>query len=113
MAVIFRISRRSAWRKAQTLGVYTGEFQDDGFIHMSGHHQVIEVANYLYKAQRNLLLLAVDIEKLNVEVHYEKLNTDEPFPHVYGVIHIDAIVGVAEFPANADGLFEMPEVFSS
>jgi uncharacterized protein (DUF952 family) len=113
MAIIFRISERATWEEAQALGFYTGELHDDGFIHMSERCQVIDVANHHYNNQKNLLLLAVDTEKLNAEVRYEKRGTDEPFPHVYGVINIDAVVSVAEFLPNVDGLFEMPEVFSS
>jgi uncharacterized protein (DUF952 family) len=56
------------------------------------------------------VLLAVDTDKLTSEVRYEQLGTDEPFPHVYGVINIDAVVKVLEFPPNRDGSFDSPDL---
>jgi uncharacterized protein (DUF952 family) len=109
MAILFRISKRKAWEEAKAQGFYTGELHQDGFIHMSARHQVIKVANYLYKGQRDLLLLVVDTEKLTSEVRYEQLGTDEPFPHIYGVINVDAVVEVAEFLPKAAGLFTLSE----
>lgn len=113
MSVIFRISKSKDWEEAKSLGFYTGELNRDGFIHLSEYHQVIAVANHIYKGQKGLLLLAVDTEKLVVQVRYEKLGTVELFPHVYGVINIDAVIAVAEFSPNAHGLFELPEMGSS
>jgi uncharacterized protein (DUF952 family) len=114
MAIIFRISEREQWKQAQEDGFYTDEsLNNDGYIHMSERHQVIEVANYLYKGQKDLMMLAVDTDKLTSKVRYEKLGTDEPFPYIYGVINADAVIAVADFSPNADGLFKLPEEFSS
>jgi uncharacterized protein (DUF952 family) len=78
---------------------------------MSERHQVVKVANYLHKGQENLVLLAIDTDKLISEVRYEQLGTDEPFPHIYGIINIiDAVVEVREFPPNRDGFFDFPHV---
>lgn len=113
MAILFRISEREQWQKAQRVGFYSDEsLNNEGYIHMSERHQVTEVANYLYKGQKDLMVLAVDTEKLTSEVRYENLGTDEPFPHIYGVINVDAVIAVAEFSPNADGLFELPGGFS-
>jgi uncharacterized protein (DUF952 family) len=107
--IIFRISEPEQWQQAKENGFYTDEsLNNEGFIHMSERHQVIKVANYLYKAQKDLVLLAVDTDKLTSEVRYQQLGTDEPFPHVYGVINVDAVVGVLEFPPNSDGSFDFP-----
>jgi uncharacterized protein (DUF952 family) len=109
MPSIFRISECAVWQEAKTKGFYAGEFDTEGFIHMSERRQVIEVANYLYKGQRDLLLLEVNTKKLASEVRYETLGTKEPFPHVYGVINLDAVVSAVEFLPNAKGLFELPK----
>jgi uncharacterized protein (DUF952 family) len=79
-------------------------------MHLSEHHQVAYVANYLYKGQKDLVLLTVDADKLSSEVRYEKLGTDEPFPHIYGTINLDAVVKAVDFPSNEDGLFSLPEI---
>lgn len=67
------------------------------------------MADYLYKGQEDLVLLAVDTEKLTSEVRYEQLGMDEPFPHIYGVINMDAVVEVLEFPPNSDGFFDFSD----
>jgi uncharacterized protein (DUF952 family) len=66
------------------------------------------VTNHIYKSQEDLVLLALDTEKLETEVRYEQLGTSEPFPYIYGVINLDAIVEVLEFPPNSDGSFKFP-----
>jgi uncharacterized protein (DUF952 family) len=107
--IIFRISVRTQWQQAQKDGFYTDEsLTNEGFIHMSERHQVTRVANYLYKHQKDLVLLAVDTDKLTSEVRYEQLGADEPFPHIYGAINIDAVVEVLEFSPNSDGSFDFP-----
>jgi len=32
------------------------------------------------------------------------------FPHVFGPINLDAVVGVREFVPNADGMFSPPDL---
>jgi uncharacterized protein (DUF952 family) len=108
--IIFRISEREQWEKAQKDGFYTDEsLNNEGFIHMSERHQLTVVANHLYKGQENLLLLTVETNKLVAEVRYEQIGTDEPFPHIYGVINLDAIIAFHDFPSNLDGFFSLPK----
>jgi uncharacterized protein (DUF952 family) len=108
MANIFRISERRAWEVAKLTGSYTGELESDGFIHMSERHQITMVANFLYTGHQDLVLLEVDTKKLSSEIRYEQLGTDQPFPHIYGVINVEAVVAVFAFPHKADGFFELP-----
>jgi uncharacterized protein (DUF952 family) len=108
--MVYRISKRRQWEQAQKNGFYTDEsLNNEGFIHTSERHQVTLVADFLYKGQKDLVLLAIDTDKLSSEVRYEQLGTDEPFPHVYGVINIDAVVWVVDFPPKEDGSFSFPE----
>jgi uncharacterized protein (DUF952 family) len=110
--VTFRISEREQWEEAKRIGFYTDEsLNKEGFIHMSQRHQVTLVAGYLYKDQENLLLLAVDTDKLTSELRLERLGTDEPFPHIYGVINLDAVIAVTDFLPNEDSSFSFPENF--
>jgi uncharacterized protein (DUF952 family) len=108
MATIVRISERWQWQRVQQEGFYTDDsLEAEGFIHTSELHQVIEVANYLYRGQQDLVLLFIDTDKLTSEVRYEQLGTDEPFPHVYGLVNVEAVVSVVDFPTDTRGFFHL------
>lgn len=113
MALIYHIADREDWEKAQEIGEYmTPNLSDFGFIHCSTRDQIIKVANFQYEGQRNKELLEIDEELLNVRVEYEKVPGapfDEKFPHVYGPIEVDAVVGNAPFEPNSEGRFEFPD----
>ncbi|MGL4611491.1 MAG: DUF952 domain-containing protein [Trueperaceae bacterium] len=105
--IIYRISTRAAWETAQKLEVYEGEFHSDGFIHLSEKHQVVPIATYLYQGQTDLVLLCIDTDKLTAELHFEQLGTTESFPHLYGVLNLEAMLKVIAFPTNDNGLFDL------
>jgi uncharacterized protein (DUF952 family) len=107
--LIYRTSKRKKWQQAQKDGFYTDEsLNNEGFIPMSERQQVMSVANHLYKGQKDLVLLVVDTEKLESEVRYEQLGTNEPFPHIYGVINLDAVTDVLEFSFDSNSFFTFP-----
>ena len=113
MPLIYHIAEEGDWKKAQESGEYRspslGRF---GFIHCSTREQIIKVANFQYKGAEGKVLLEIDEELLNERVEYEKVPGapfDEAFPHVYGAIESNAVVGWAEFEPHADGSFEFPE----
>ena len=35
------------------------------------------------------------------------------FPHIYGPLNLDAVIYAIEFPCEADGSFQLPEMRSS
>jgi uncharacterized protein (DUF952 family) len=113
MGLIYHIADASDWERAQEEGTYRSTNLDRfGFIHCSTREQIIKVANFQYEGQKGKVLLEIDEELLNARVEYEKVPGapfDEEFPHVYGAIGTDAIVGWAEFEPDADGRFEFPD----
>ena len=110
MAIIFHITKREAWNRAEAEGTYRTEmFPIEGFIHCSTREQVIQVANVRFRGQRELVLLSIDTDKVTAEIRYENLEGGEQmFPHVYGELNIDAVVEVTEFEPGADGYFSLP-----
>ena len=42
------------------------------------------------------VVLDIDVDRLESEVRYEKGEPDEMFPHVYGPVNVDAVVGIKE-----------------
>lgn len=72
MTLIFHILSRDAALAAQGNGEYHAEsLAREGFIHFSGLHQLLGVANRFYIGQRGLVILAVDSSQLKAELKYE------------------------------------------
>ena len=109
--MILHITTRESWEEAAKAGAYTAKsLQTQGFIHGSTAEQVIDVANFLFRGQRGLVLLCIDESRLKAEVRYENLEGGlKLFPHVYGPIETDSVVEVLDFPPEADGTFRLPE----
>jgi uncharacterized protein (DUF952 family) len=109
--VILHIALLQDWEAAKKMGFYeTMSLRTQGFIHASEPSQIMNVANYRYRGQSNLVLLCIDPEKLVAELRYEAFGTPESYPHIYGTINIGAVVKVLEFPSDANGLFKLPEL---
>ena len=110
MAIILHITKQESWMEAKRTGKYVaGSLPKQGFIHCSTSEQVIPVANFLFRGQRGLVLLCIDEARLDAEVKYENVEGGQKlFPHVYGPIPCDAVVGVLQFPPSDDGTFSLP-----
>lgn len=110
MALIYHITSKSEWSRAQEAGFYTApSLPKENFIHCSLSNQVVRVANNLFKGQANLVLLVIDESKVKHRIVYEDLyNLNEDFPHIYGEINLDCVVDVLDFPPDVDGNFQFP-----
>jgi uncharacterized protein (DUF952 family) len=110
MGTILHITKRECWEQARKDKAYTTtSLAREGFIHCSTPEQVVPVANFLFRAQSDLVLLCVDEGLLKAPVRYENLEGGQKlFPHVYGAINLDAVIDVVEFPPSADGTFTLP-----
>ena len=118
--MIYHISSRDEWKRAQADGSYTTpSLIDEGFIHCSTSPQVVKVANAFYRGRRNLVLLCINPNAVSAEVKWEDpahpnpdslpiVDDSEKFPHIYGAINLDAVTDVVDFPAKASGAFELP-----
>ena len=107
MSLIFHITSAADWQQAQVDGAYAADsLGREGFIHCSDRHQVIEVANRLFRGRRDLLLLTIDRRRLVPDVRYENLEGgSELYPHVYGAIALDAVIEAVRLLPAADGTY--------
>ena len=137
MTLIFHITSRDAALVAHHTGEYRAEsLTSEGMIHLSGIHQVLDVANRFYTGQHRLVILAVDASRLKAELKYEapvhpaeapenedfsrdrrlrysdgpvdKPLADDLFPHLYGPLNFDAVIAVYDFEPDMDGKFSLP-----
>jgi len=111
--MIYHITSQSEWKKAQLTGTYLPEaFDRDGFIHCSTRDQVADVGNRYYAGQVDLILLAINPDKLTAEVIYENLiDGQELFPHIYGALPVNAVESTLNFLQDASGKFYFPETW--
>ena len=107
MALIYHLARRSEWEEAGTTGRYrAGSLDQEGFIHCSrDEEQMLGVANRLFAGMEDVLVLDVDTDRLTSPVKHEPSRSGEIYPHIYGPINVDAVVGVRPLIADAQGRF--------
>ena len=107
---LYHITSIAEWEKAQAQNIYQPQrFSEEGFIHCSYLHQVIEVANRIFSNQNNLILLQIDCQKVESKIIDENLEGGkELYPHIYGLLPIDAVSDAIAFPSNSDGSFSLP-----
>lgn len=78
----------------------------EGFVHCSAADQVVRVADQLYAGRQDLVLLTIDERRLASPVVWEDCyETGERFPHVYGPLDPDAVVGAEPFRPGPGGTF--------
>jgi uncharacterized protein (DUF952 family) len=116
-AMILHILRRYEWEESLRLGTYQPpSIAAEGFIHCSTIHQVIDTANAFFRGATDLLILRIDERKLSSPLKFEApatpgdSRTRESFPHIYGPLNLDAVIYAIEFPCEADGSFQLPEM---
>ena len=96
---IYHVARAADWEAALADGAYRQSTLDrtleqEGFVHCACEEQVAGVLERYYDGVPDLVLLAVEVERLAADVRFEDGGTGELFPHVYGPIEVDAVVDV-------------------
>ena len=107
--LVVHITTRSAWELARASGRYEPpSLAADGFIHFSDVEQVVAVANAAFSGEPDLVLLCVAVDRVGAPLRYESNNVGgESFPHLYGVLNVDAVVAVVPFVEDGEG-FAVP-----
>ena len=107
--LIYKIEGRDAWEAAEAAARYQGSADDarDGFIHFSSREQLAGTVAKHFAGRDNLVLVAVDAEALGDALKWEPSRGGELFPHLYGPLSLEAVIGVADLPLDAGGRHEV------
>lgn len=110
MALIYKIAPAALWRQAEADGVFRGAPVDlaDGYIHFSTAAQVRETAAKHFAGQHDLLLIAVEAEKLGDALKWEVSRGGALFPHLHAPLALNAVTSVAPLPLGDDGRHMFP-----
>lgn len=109
--IIYHITTAEEWKKALFDGLYeASSLEKEGFIHCSTEKQVKGVLERYFNGQKNLLKLVIDTDKLEGELKFENApSVNEDFPHIYGPINLDAVIGVLSADENAERTSDLPK----
>jgi glutathione S-transferase len=99
---IYHLATVADWERAQRHGAYTTStrgvtLEQEGFIHCSRAEQWEGVRERYYAdIDEPLVLLEIDTDLLDVPVVEEPPapGADETYPHIYGPLKPEAVVGV-------------------
>lgn len=109
MTYLYHIAKRQDWEESLTSGEYAigslhRSFESDGFIHLAYAHQVNVMADLINSDTTDLLLLTIEPKQLKAHAVEEKVDFPaELFPHLYGILSIDALVGASSYQKPTDG----------
>ncbi|SDP55988.1 DUF952 domain-containing protein [Phyllobacterium sp. OV277] len=110
--LIYKIAPRGLWQAAEAAGVFDGAPIDhaDGYIHFSTAAQAVETAAKHFVGQDDLLLIAVEADRLGEALKYEVSRGGDLFPHLYASLPMDAVLWVKPLPLDAGGKHQFPEM---
>ena len=108
---IYKICKSAMLQEARGRGRFEGSADDlrDGFIHLSAGHQVAGTLAKYFAGQRDLVLLAVDPERLGAGLRWEKSRGGDLFPHLYGPLDLDHVISIEALVLQEDGTHRLPE----
>ena len=108
---VYKICSSAMFQEARGLGRFEGSADDarDGFIHLSAGHQVAGTLAKYFAGQNDLVLLAVDPERLGERLRWEISRGGELFPHLYGPLDLDDVTSVEALSLQDDGTHRLPE----
>lgn len=110
MTIILHITTRSQWQHAEKLGEYRADsLASEGFIHCSVPAQIPGVVHRFFQGQTNLLLLCIDSTRVQADIRYDAIATGEKFPHIYGVLNLDAVLQVVDFNPDPNYAVTLPQ----
>ena len=114
MALVYKIATMAQWRAAESEGRFDGAPIDlaDGYIHFSSAETVRETAAKHFAGQDDLLLVAVEAEKLGPALKWEVSRGGALFPHLYAPLALDDVSWTKPLPLGADGVHLFPETLA-
>lgn len=103
--LIYKILRRAEWDAFRDAGRTAGAPVDlaDGYIHLSTAEQVTGTAERHFSGQSDLVLVAVEADRLGAALRWEPSRGGALFPHLYRELTAADVVWDKSLPLGATG----------
>jgi uncharacterized protein (DUF952 family) len=108
--IAYKIMSSTELEQMRRDGSFRGTPADiaDGYIHLSCGSQLAATWAKHFSGVDGLVLAAVDLSRLGDAVRWESSRGGQLFPHIYGVLTIDAVVSAAPLERTANGAVKLP-----
>jgi uncharacterized protein (DUF952 family) len=94
---IYHVVLPEIWEKFKGERFYEADsLKAEGFIHCSFADQLEAVLRRYYKDAERVFILEIEPEKLTSVLVNEPSTGGEIYPHIYGKINTEAIIGIEE-----------------
>lgn len=93
---IYHIVTLEDWSKFSGKSYEADSLATEGFIHCSFDRQIDGVLDRYYSGFDRVIILEIDASLLTSSLVVEPSTGDEDYPHVYGPINVEAIIGSTE-----------------
>ena len=112
VTTIYKICQRRLWQAAEAELTFHGSADDarDGFIHFSTAGELAATAAKHFANEPDLILVAVDAERLGPRLKWEPSRGGALFPHLYAPLPLDAVRWVRPLADAVDGHRPLPEL---
>jgi uncharacterized protein (DUF952 family) len=110
MTEIFKISGKDEWDAAEVAGIYHGSEDDkrDGIMHFSTASQLPDTLARHFAGRADLLLIAVDADRLDGTLRWEPSRDGDLFPHLYGPLPVTDALWTKPLPLGDSGDHILP-----
>ena len=101
--LIYKIFRRPEWDAFAAAGRTQGAPVDlaDGYIHLSTSQQVVETVAKHFAGERDLVIVAVEADRLGEALKWEPSRGGALFPHLYRPMLLADVVWDKSLPLGA------------
>lgn len=103
--LILKIFRRPEWDAFRAAGTTLGAPVDlaDGYIHFSTSDQVAATAARHFAEESDLVLVAVEADRLGPALRWEPSRGGALFPHLYRALELTEVIWDKSLPLGATG----------
>ena len=109
-AVAYKIVTADELATLEREGRFEGAAVDvaDGYIHLSTAAQLAGTLDRHFAGRADIAIAAVDLEALGEAVRWEPSRGGDLFPHLYGVLTLDAVLAYGPLERDEDGGVKLP-----